>query len=406
MAAKRDFYEILGVAKSASAKEIADAYRKLAIKFHPDKNPGNEEAVAKFKEAAEAFEVLHDTDKRTRYDQYGHAGVDGAGGGHQFNDINDIFQAFGDMFGGGVFGDLFGGRGGRSAGGRRVRKGDDLAVAVHINLLEAAKGCAKSIQFERHEKCATCEGSGAKAGAKPEPCKYCGGRGQVIQSSGLFRVQTTCPACHGEGQLIKDPCPTCRGSAYILKKVKREVNIPAGVDHQTRVRMAGEGDPSPDGGPSGDCYCIIDLDEHPLFQRDGQHLVCRMPITFSQAALGATLEVPTLDGPEELKIPAGTPTGEVFKLRGKGMPDPRHRGVGDLHVQVNIEVPKTLSARQEELLRELAETEHADVSPHRKNFFAKVKELFVPTAEKDADDIKPKKQKAEKQKSEKHRGSE
>ena len=407
MASKRDYYEVLGVARSATSKEIADAYRKLAIKHHPDKNPGSEEAVVRFKEAAEAFEVLHDGDKRSRYDQYGHAGVDGSPGFHQFNDVNDIFEAFGDIFGGGLFGDLFGGRGGKRGGGRRVRKGDDLAVEVHLDLLEAAKGCTKTIHYERHERCVTCEGTGAKPGSKPESCNYCGGRGQVVQSSGLFRVQTTCPACHGEGRLIKNPCADCRGAGFKLKKIEREVNIPAGVDHHTRVRMAGEGEPSPDGGPSGDCYCIIQLEEHPLFQRDGQHLICRVPITFTQAALGATLEVPTLDGPEDLKIPAGTPTGEVFKLRGRGMPDPRHRGVGDLLVQVNIEVPKNLSERQEELLRELAETERADVSPHRKNFFEKLKDYFVPAAE----DEKPEERKTtsktkEKSKTEKRRATE
>ncbi|HZZ72847.1 MAG TPA: molecular chaperone DnaJ [Pirellulales bacterium] len=406
MASKRDYYEVLGVARSASHKEIADAYRKLAIRHHPDKNPGSEEAVVAFKECAEAFEVLHDNDKRARYDQYGHAGVDGPAS-HPFNDVNDIFEAFGDIFGGGVFGDLFGGRGGRRSGGRRVRKGDDLAVEVHLDLLEAAKGCTKTVQFERHERCTTCEGTGAKPGSKPETCSYCGGRGQVIQSSGLFRVQTTCPACHGEGHLVKNPCPDCRGAGYLKKKIQREVNIPAGVDHHTRVRLTGEGDPSPDGGPNGDCYCIITLAEHALFQRDGQHLICRVPITFTQAALGASIEVPTLDGPEPLTIPAGTQTGEVFKLRNRGMPDPRHRGMGDLHVQVNIEVPKNLSPEQEELLRQFAESEHANVSPHRKNFFEKLKEYFVPVAEEPKPaEPPPLKPKSDKTKKDKRRGSE
>jgi len=389
MADKRDYYEVLGVAKSASKKEIADAYRKLAVKYHPDKNQGNEEAVVKFKEAAEAFEVLHDDDKRARYDRFGHAGIDGANNSPHFNDVNDIFAAFGDMFGGGIFGDLFGGRGG--GGGRRVRKGDDIAVEVELDFIEAAKGTTKIIHFQRHEKCTTCDGSGAKPGSHPEQCKYCGGRGQVVQSSGLFRVQTTCPACRGEGQLITDPCSGCRGAGFVQKKVKREVTIPAGVDHHTRIRISGEGDPSPDGGPNGDCYVICSVHEHPLFQRDGHNLICRIPITFTQAALGSTIQVPTLDGPEDLKIPSGTPTGEVFKLRGRGMPDPRHKGLGDLLVQVNIEVPRQLTERQEELLRELAETENKHVTPHRKTFLDKVKDFFVPPVDKPTKPEKAKK---------------
>ena len=378
MAGKRDYYEVLGVERKASKKEISDAYRKLAIKYHPDKNPGDEEAVARFKEAAEAFEVLGDEEKRSRYDRYGHAGVNGPGGGSQFNDVNDIFEAFGDLFGGGIFGDVFGG--GRR-GGRQVRKGADVGCEVTLDLVEAAQGVTKTVEFERHEACDKCHGSGAKPGTSPQTCNYCGGRGQVVQASGLFRVQTTCPACHGSGTLIKDPCADCRGAGYIAQRVRREVVIPAGVDHHMRVRLPGEGEPSTSGGPRGDCYCVINIKEHPLFQREGQHLVCRVPITYAQAALGATIEVPTLDGREELRVPAGTQTGEVFKLRGRGMPDPRQRDSrgrrGDLLVQTNIEVPKHLSQREEELLRELAEVEHANVSASRKSFFDKVKDFFV-----------------------------
>jgi molecular chaperone DnaJ len=374
MAAKRDYYEVLGVDRSASDREVADAYRKLAIKHHPDKNPGDEEAVRRFKEAAEAFEVLGDREKRARYDRYGHAGIDGpGGGGPHFNDLNDIFSAFGDIFGEGMFGDFMGGGSRR----RRVRKGADVRCDVTLDLLEAARGAKKTIEFDRHEVCTTCDGSGAKPGTSPQACQYCGGRGQVVQSAGILRVQTTCPACRGSGSTIKDPCPACRGVGYIPRKIRRDVAIPAGVDNDTQLRLAGEGEPSPDGGPPGDCHCFIHVKEHPLFQREGQHLVCRVPITYTQATLGATIEVPTLNGREELKVPAGTQTGEVFKLRGRGMPDPRHRGVGDLLVQTNIEVPKNLTPRQEELLRELADLEHANVSPHRRSFFEKLKDYFV-----------------------------
>jgi molecular chaperone DnaJ len=374
MSSKRDYYEVLGVARDASDKQIADAYRKLAIKYHPDKNPGDEEAVAKFKEAAEAFEVLSDQDKRARYDRYGHAGVDnGPGGSPHFTDVNDIFSAFGDIFGDGIFGDVFGGR-----RGNRVRKGADVKCEVTLDLLEAARGVTKTIHYHRHETCGDCQGSGARPGSKPETCRYCNGQGQVVQSSGIFRVQTTCPACRGAGKTIKDPCSNCRGSGHVAKKVKRDVSIPAGVDEGTRLRLAGEGEASPNGGPPGDCYCFISVKDHPLFQREGAHLICQVPISYTQAALGATLEVPTLEGREELPIPAGTQPGEIFRLRGRGMPSPGRRGKGDLVVQVHLEVPKSLTGKQEELLRELAEVEQAHVCPHRKSFFEKLKDYFIP----------------------------
>ena len=375
MASKRDYYEVLGVERTATTQVISDAYRKLALKHHPDRNPGDEEAVVKFKECAEAFEVLCDDEKRSRYDRYGHAGVQG---GHQFHDVNDIFEAFGDILGGGIFGDLFGGGRGQ---GRRPRKGDDVACELTIDLFEAARGVTKTVEVERHEACVDCKGTGAKAGSKPEQCRYCGGRGQVVQASGIFRVQTTCPACQGAGQLVKDPCAKCKGAGYTLKKVFREVKIPAGVDHQMRVRLTGEGEPSTSGGPPGDCYCIIHLTDHPLFERDGHNLICRVPISYAQAALGAAIQVPTLEGTEEMEVPIGTQSGDVFKLRRRGMPDPRGRGKGDLLVVVTVEVPKQLTAKQEKLLRELAAEEKTNVSPHRKSFLEKLKDYFVPSAE-------------------------
>ncbi|HZZ29432.1 MAG TPA: molecular chaperone DnaJ [Pirellulales bacterium] len=376
MANKRDYYEVLGVGRTAAQKEIADAYRKLALQYHPDRNPNNEEAVVKFKESAEAFEVLSDDDKRSRYDQYGHAGVEG--GVHHFTDVNDIFEAFGDIFGGGIFGDLFGARRG---GGRRPRKGDDVACELTIDLFEAARGVTKTIEFDRHEPCIECRGTGSKPGTKPEQCRYCGGRGQVVQASGIFRVQTTCPACQGAGQLIKDPCPKCHGAAFTVKHIFREVKIPGGVDHHMRVRLAGEGEPSPNGGPPGDCFCVINLKPHPLFERDGQDLICRVPISYAQATLGAKIKVPTLEGPEDFEIAAGTQPGQVVKMRRRGMPDPRGGSKGDLLVVIQLEVPKSLSVRQEKLLRDLATEEKTNVSPHRKSFMEKLKDYFVPPAE-------------------------
>jgi molecular chaperone DnaJ len=372
MPSQRDYYEILGIERSASNGEISMAYRKLAIKYHPDKNPGDTEAIERFKEAAEAFEVLSDGDKRSRYDRFGHAGLNGAGGAHHFSDVEDIFSAFGD-----IFGDLFGGR-----GRGRQNKGRDVRCDVTLTLKEAANGVTKKVEFQRHERCERCEGSGAAPGSRREVCSYCRGQGRVIQAAGIVRIQTTCPACHGAGSQVKQPCPSCRGSGRTLKKVVTEVQIPAGVDDGMRVRITGEGEPSPNGGPPGDCYCFISVLPHPLFERDGQNLVCRVPITFAQAALGTTLEVPTLDGRGELEVPAGTQSGAVFKMGGKGMPDPRRRGLGDLLVQVVIEVPKKLSKEEETLLRELAELERKHVAPERKSFFAKVKEYF--TADEEA----------------------
>ncbi len=377
MPAKRDYYEVLGVERTTTDAEISASYRKLALKYHPDKNPGDEECVTLFKECAEAYEVLSDSDKRSRYDRYGHAGVDGPGGrGAHFNDVNDIFQAFGDIFGDSMFGDIFGG--GRGRGGRRQARGADIRCDVTLDLLEAARGVTKTVTFTHHRKCKECDGSGARPGTKPEKCKYCAGHGQVIQSSGIFRVQTTCPACHGAGSVIKTPCVECDGNGLVSERVEREVTIPAGVDSQTRLRLSNEGDSSPQGGQPGDAYVFIEVREHPLFHRDGQNLICSMPISYSQASLGATVEVPTLDGPEEMKIPAGTQPGDVFKLRGRGMPDPRRRGTGDLLVQVHLEVPKNLTPRQQELLRELAKEEHANVSPQQKSFFEKLRDYFVP----------------------------
>jgi molecular chaperone DnaJ len=377
MATKRDYYEVLNVARTASDGEISTAYRQLAIKYHPDSNPGDDEATRAFKEAAEAYEVLSDAEKRARYDRYGHAGVQGANGASGFDNVEDIFDAFGDLFGGGIFGDFFGG-GGRGRGRRRHR-GADVKCEVSLNLAEAAKGVTKTVHFDRNEACANCRGAGSKPGSTGATCRRCNGHGQVVQSAGILRVQTTCPTCHGAGQVITDPCDVCRGRGFVGKRVELEVAIPAGVDDGMRVRLTGEGEPSPDGGPPGDCYCLIRVRAHPLFKRDGVNLFVEIPIAYTQAVLGAEIEIPTLDGPDKLKVPKGTQSGETFRLKQRGMPDPRGGFVGDLLVQTYVEVPKRLGDREDELLRELADLEHKHVSPRRKSFLKKLKEYLSPS---------------------------
>jgi molecular chaperone DnaJ len=376
MATQRDYYEILGVAKNASDDDVKRAYRKLAAKYHPDRNPGDEAAVHAFKEAAEAYDVLSTPEKRARYDRFGHAGVQGMGGGGQgFGDVNDIFEAFGDLFG-----DIFGGGGGRpQRSGKRPRKGDSLRTSLTIDLMEAAAGCMRELEIARHAVCDTCQGTGAKPGTTPQTCDYCGGRGQVVQSQGFFRIQTNCPACRGQGTIIREKCETCRGGKVKTVHVKLDVKVPPGVDNEMQLCLRGEGDPGENGGPHGDLYIDIRVKKHALFQRDGRHLICEVPITYSQAALGAELEIPVLTGKHLLKIPAGTQPGEVFRLRGFGMPDPQGSSVrGDLMVHMYVEVPKKLSKKHEELLRQLAEVENKNVSAHRKTFFESLKEFFAP----------------------------
>ena len=368
MAGKRCYYEVLGVERTSSGKIIAEAYRKLAIQYHPDKNPGDDEAITRFKEAAEAFEVLSDEEKRARYDRFGHQGVSGSSRG--FSDVNDIFSAFGDIFGESAFGDLFGGR-------RRASKGSDVRCDLTLDLLEAARGVTKTVEFRRHEACDDCGGSGAKKGTIRTACTYCGGRGQILQSTGIFRVQTTCPSCQGAGSIVKDPCEKCRGACYTLRKIKREVQIPAGIDDQMRIRLPGEGDPEPQRRPARRLLLLYHGEGSSAVSARGRaSRRADADYVYPGGPLGAKIEVPTLSGPHELKVPAGTQSGEVFRLRGQGMPSPRGRSVGDLHVQVNVEVPKTLSPTQEELLRQLAEQEHVEVSPHRRSFFDKVREYF------------------------------
>jgi molecular chaperone DnaJ len=383
MASKRDYYEVLGVQKDASPEQIKKAYKKLAITNHPDRNPGDESAVVRFKEAAEAFEILSDADKRARYDRFGFAGVSGNGGGPQFRDVSDIFDAFGDLFDGfGMFNE-----GGRR-GGPRAHRGNHLRSSITIDLLEAASGCTRTLEITRRETCATCQGSGARPGTKPQTCDYCGGRGRVVHAQGFFRVQTPCPACQGSGQVVREKCNDCGGSGTQMRKSTLEVKVPPGVDNGMQLCLRGEGEAGAMGGPAGDLYVDMQVKPHPFFERHEKNLSCRVPVAFSQAALGTEIEIPLLDGRRKLTIPPGTQPGELIRLGGLGMPDPHGGRRGDLFVEVHVEVPKHPSTQQKRLLRELAELENVEVTPQRKSFFDKLKDYFAPAEEADASNSK------------------
>lgn len=366
---KRDYYEILSVSKNASENEIKASYRKLAIKFHPDKNPGDAAAEEKFKECAEAYSVLSDSNKRASYDRFGHAGVGaGAGGGFDpgFTNIEDIFDLFG-------FGDMFGGgrRGGRQAS---VQRGADLRYDLQISLESAATGIEEKLRIPRLEKCVECSGKGTEQGTDPETCVTCQGSGQTRFQQGFFSVMRTCGNCGGKGQIIKHPCKLCRGAGRIEKEKTLEIKIPAGVETGSRLRVNGEGEAGANGGPSGDLYVVIHVAEHELFERQGANLYASAPISFAQAALGADIKVPTLEEEEDLKIPAGTQTGTVFRIRDKGMPILGGRGRGDLFVAVTLVTPKTLSKEQRKVLEQLAEIE--DIDFQDESFLDKVRNIF------------------------------
>lgn len=383
-ATRRDYYEVLGVARTASAEDVKRAYRRLAMKHHPDRNNGDGKAGAEqaFKECAEAYEVLSDDAKRRRYDQFGHAGVQGQ---HDFShmDAGDIFSMFDDIFGGAFGGARGGGRGGAGGGaqsrGNRQQRGFDLETQVELTLAEVAAGAEKQIEFEKQDHCDTCKGSGAKPGSSPVVCVQCGGQGRVAQQGfgGMFRMVTTCPNCRGKGSVVRDECPSCGGSGRQLKHRTVTVKIPAGVHEGQAVRLAGEGEAGEAGAPAGDLHCYIVIKPHPVFSRHNNDIVCQVPISFTQAALGARIEVPTLKGGEELDVPAGTQHGEVFKLKAKGLPDLRSYRNGDELVQILIEVPKKLTERQKTLLREFADTEDAHHMPQRKGFMEKLKEMLT-----------------------------
>lgn len=372
---KRDYYEVLGVARNADGEEIKRAYRRLAMKYHPDRNDGEAkgDAEIKFKECSEAYEVLCDPQKRARYDQFGHQGVAGQ---HDFShmDVSDIFSMFDEILGGGL-----GGMAGRRSGQRsRGHRGFDLETQVELSLTEVAAGSEKTIEFEKQDMCDSCHGSGAKAGTQPVTCPQCAGQGRVAQQGfgGMFRMVTTCPNCRGRGSVIRDHCRSCNGSGRQLRKRVVTVKIPAGVHEGQAVRIAGEGEPGDQGAPPGDLHCYITVKPHPIFSRHNNDLVCQIPISFTQAALGGSIEVPTLKGADQMDVPAGTQHGEVFKLRGKGLPDIRSHRNGDQVVQILVEVPRKLSDRQRQLLTEFAATEDVDVQPLRKGFLDKLKNVF------------------------------
>jgi len=372
---KRDFYEILGVSKTADDQELKKAYRKLAMKFHPDRNPDDKNAEVKFKEAKEAYEILTDEQKRAAYDRFGHAGIDQAAGGYGGGSGN---SNFGDIFGE-VFGDIFGGGGGGRQGGG-ANRGADLRYSLEVTLEQAVAGYSTEIRVPTLAECKTCDGSGAKTGTKPIGCTMCGGVGQVRMQQGFFAVQQTCPNCRGSGQVIKDPCGDCRGQGRIEKTKNLSVRIPAGVDTGDRVRLAGEGQQGVRGGAAGDLYVQIIVKDHEIFQRDGKDLLCEAPISFCDAALGGELEIPTLTGRAKIKIPGETQSGKVFRLRGKGVEPLRGGQPGDLLCRVVIETPVNLNRKQRELLRAfqdgLENNTNGAHSPKATSWFDGVKKFF------------------------------
>jgi molecular chaperone DnaJ len=386
MPTSRDYYEILGIEKNADAEDVKRAYRRMAMKYHPDRNQGDAEAEAKFKESAEAYEVLSDAEKRKVYDQYGHEGLRGRGAaGHDFSrmDVTDIFSMFNDIFGGG------GGGGGRRPGGQA--RGYDLETEVAISFEEVYRGCDRDVEFTRMDVCDTCTGSGAKAGSKPVKCTTCGGQGRVQQSGlgGMFRMVVACPQCGGRGQIVKEFCETCRGKGRTPRKRKLTVKIPPGISDGQAMAVSGEGEPppqevSPSGqGARGDLHVVVRVRKHSLYHREGDHLILEMPISFTQAALGAEIDVPTLDGNKPLTIPRGTQHGQAFRIDGMGLPNLRSGRRGDLGVVMKLEMPRKLTAKQEQLLREYATTEEKAVLPESESFWKKVKD-FLGGHEKDS----------------------
>ena len=369
---KRDYYEVLGVGRDTSEREIKKAYKRLAMKFHPDRNPGDKEAEANFKEVKEAYEILTDSDKKAAYDQFGHAGVDPNRGGGGYGGGADFGDVFGD-----VFGDIFGG--GRRGGQRQAARGSDLRYNLELSLEEAVRGLTKELRIPTLAACDVCDGSGAKKGSSPTTCGTCHGQGQVQMRQGFFAVQQACPTCHGRGKIIKDPCNKCHGEGRVEKSKTLSVKIPAGVDTGDRIRLSGEGEAGEYGAPPGDLYVQVSVREHAIFQRDGNNLYCEVPISFSKAALGGEIEVPTLDGKVNLKIPAETQTGRMFRMRGKGVKSVRSHAVGDLLCKVVMETPVNLNERQKELLREFEDTltgQSKKHSPKAEGFFDGVKKFF------------------------------
>ncbi|MFQ5893940.1 MAG: molecular chaperone DnaJ [Nitrospinota bacterium] len=371
MVAKRDYYEILGVRRDASDEEIKKAYRQMALKYHPDRNPGDEAAEDRFKAASEAYEVLRDTEKRALYDRFGHDGLERTGF-TGFTGFEDIFSHFGD-----IFEDLFGfGAFGGFGTGRRagVARGADLRYDLEIPFEEAALGTERVIAFERAGACSACDGARCAPGTYPDTCPTCGGRGAVTRSQGFLSLSTTCPDCQGAGQVIRHPCETCRGTGLTTEEKTLTVQVPGGVENGSRLRLAGEGEPGPGGGPSGDLYVVLRVEPHPFFERHGDDLLCIVPISFPQAALGAEVEVPTLNGTEKVKVPRGIQNGKVLTIRGEGAVSLRGRRRGDLHVQIHVQTPTDLTPEQEDLLRQFAALRGSEVKPKGKGLFDRLKD--------------------------------
>jgi molecular chaperone DnaJ len=369
VAAKRDYYEVLGVGRSAGAEEIKKAYRKIALKSHPDRHPGDKGAEDRFKEASEAYQILCDAERRAQYDRFGHAAFEQNGG---FGGFDFSSGGFEDIFGD-IFGDFFGGpRRGRS----RTRRGEDLRYDLEVTFEEAVFGAEKTLRVPRLATCEECKGSGSKNAAPRETCNTCHGSGQLRFQQGLFSIAKTCGQCQGQGTVLRDPCRKCSGAGAVRVQHTLSVRIPAGVDTGSRLKLRGEGETGLSGGTAGDLYVVLHVREHPLFSREGNDIVCNVPIGFTQAALGAEIDVPTPHGKVKMKVPAGTQSGNVFRLKGKGVPDVRGYGQGDALVRVVVETPKRLSSRQRELLEEFARLSGEEVHPISKGFFDKVKEMF------------------------------
>jgi molecular chaperone DnaJ len=367
---KRDYYEVLGVERSADAATLKSAYRKLAMKYHPDKNPGDKAAEDLFKEASEAYEVLSDAEKRARYDQFGHSKNPFGEGGNPFGAGASINDIFGDLFG-----EMFGGAGGRGRRSQRGR-GADLRYNLEITFEEAAFGTEAQIKIKKPKRCEVCSGQGAKPGTQPKVCPTCKGAGEIRLTQGFFSIARPCSQCGGSGRVITDPCATCKGRGAIDQESQLTVKVPPGVDAGTRLKLVGEGEPGENGGPSGDLYVTLHVKEHPIFSREDQDVWCEVPIAFTQAALGANIEVPTLEGKVKMKIPAGTQSGTVMRLKGKGIPSLQGYGRGDQHVRVMVETPAQLSREQRDLLERFAQISGEETHPHSRSFLSKVKELF------------------------------
>ncbi len=386
MSAKKDYYEVLGVSRTVTPEEIKKAYRKLAVQHHPDKHKGDKKAEEKFKEIGEAYEVLSDPEKRPAYDRYGHRafapGAGGGGGGAGFHDPFDVFREVFNSGGGGasIFGDIlegaFGGGGGRRTS--RSNQGSDLRYDLQIDFLEAVRGCEKEITIRRPMPCAKCDGTGASAGSKAVTCPTCRGQGQVAVSRGFFSVAQTCPKCKGSGQSIQNPCKTCHGEGRAEENARIKLKIPAGVDTGSRLRSSGQGEAGARGGPAGDLYVVLSVLPHPVFQRDEDDLHCDVPISFCHLALGAEISVPSLEGELKLKVPAGTASNKVFRLRDQGVPSVSGRGRGDLHIRITVEVPKHLTHAQREALEQFAKTCDESTHPEGRSFLEKARKLFQP----------------------------